>query len=121
MLFSDVKALLRTRHGDEAVQKCLAEIDNVFLTTLQSVQPTMSCDRRCFELYGYDILLDTDLKPWLIEVHIPTHSCFLCARNCSHHGSRTKASLPSSSFVPPSISLTPLVSVGHLSEVLHRS
>lgn len=68
MLFTDVKALLRSRHGDAAVKKCLEEIDNVFITSLLSVQPMMSSDRRCFELYGYDILLDTDLKPWLIEV-----------------------------------------------------
>ena len=37
--------------------------------SLKAVAPVMVSDRHCYECYGYDIIVDDRLKPWLIEVN----------------------------------------------------
>ena len=37
--------------------------------SLKAVAPVMVSDRHCYECYGYDIIVDDALKPWLIEVN----------------------------------------------------
>ena len=39
---------------------------DVVIHSLLAVQHVVTADRHCFELFGYDILLDENLKPWLI-------------------------------------------------------
>jgi hypothetical protein len=42
---------------------------NVILRSLLAVNKVLIHDRHCFEMYGYDLLFDTDLKVWLLEVN----------------------------------------------------
>ncbi|XP_076705145.1 putative tubulin polyglutamylase TTLL9 isoform X2 [Callospermophilus lateralis] len=60
---------LASRHGPQAVEALFRDMDNIFIKSLQSVQKVIISDKHCFELYGYDILIDQDLKPWLLEVN----------------------------------------------------
>ena len=51
------------------------EIADVIRMTLQSVSSKINDNMRkhCFEIFGYDFMIDRDLKPWLIEVN--TNPC----------------------------------------------
>jgi tubulin polyglutamylase TTLL9 len=68
-LMSQVKQYLITRHGKEAVYQMLRDLDNVFITSVQAVHPVVVQNNHSFEVYGFDILLDEDLKPKLLEIN----------------------------------------------------
>merc|ERR1719409_1648609 len=53
----------------EKVDGLFSAIQDVVVYSLLSVQKVMIQDKHCFELYGYDIMISSDLKPWLIEVN----------------------------------------------------
>ncbi|EOD08105.1 tubulin tyrosine ligase, partial [Emiliania huxleyi CCMP1516] len=51
------------------IGKLFAEMQEMIIASLLAVQKVMIQDKHAFEMYGYDIMVDDQLKPWLIEVN----------------------------------------------------
>ena len=65
----NLRLFLEQTRGKQASDKCFDEIKNIIYISLKSVQSVIINDKHCFEMYGYDILIEDNLKPWLIEVN----------------------------------------------------
>lgn len=46
-----------------------ANIKELVIKSLVAVEDRMSFQPNCFEVFGFDVLMDEDLRPWLIEVN----------------------------------------------------
>ncbi|KAK3283097.1 hypothetical protein CYMTET_9192, partial [Cymbomonas tetramitiformis] len=65
----DLKLFLLSRHPADLVHQAFLAIESLILRSLLAVANTIINDKHSFELYGYDIMIDDRLKPWLIEVN----------------------------------------------------
>ena len=51
-------------------EKTLPGMKQIIVETLKSGSETIIGNPQCFEMYGFDIVLDYKYKPWLIEVNL---------------------------------------------------
>jgi len=64
-----LKLYLIARHGRDRVNKLFEQMQLLIIRTLLSAQKLLINDKHCFEVYGFDILVDDKLAPWLLEVN----------------------------------------------------
>ncbi|CAK1547221.1 unnamed protein product [Leptosia nina] len=69
MGIQNLKLYLEGTRGRVVTERLFEEMQWLIVHSLKAVAPVMVNDRHCFECYGYDIIIDDNLKPWLIEVN----------------------------------------------------
>lgn len=66
---NNFKLYLSATRGEAMVQKLFIRISAIIKHSLKAVQPVIHSGKHFFECFGYDILIDDTLKPWLLEVN----------------------------------------------------
>ena len=64
-----LKMHMISQFGAETTDAVFWEMQMIIIRSLLSASSVMINDKHCFELYGFDVMIDDTLKPWLIEVN----------------------------------------------------
>ncbi|CAD2212679.1 tubulin tyrosine ligase [Angomonas deanei] len=67
--FRNVLLYIQGRYGAYVAEGLATSIEFLIYHSLKAMDTVMFNDKHSFELYGYDILIDEDVKPHLIEVN----------------------------------------------------
>lgn len=70
MFIEDFQEYLLNENCSDVYEDIIEEkIKTVIINTLESVQDSFEYKKGCFELYGFDIMIDEEFNVWLIEVN----------------------------------------------------
>jgi tubulin polyglutamylase TTLL9 len=59
-----LKLFMMSRHGTSVADKVFYDIQLIIIHSLLAVQPIIMNDKHCFELYGYDVMIDDEVRGW---------------------------------------------------------
>lgn len=65
----NLRLFLEGTRGSAATERLFEDMGWIIIHSLKACQNVMINDKHCFECYGYDIMIDNELKPWLLEVN----------------------------------------------------
>ncbi|XP_015850332.1 putative tubulin polyglutamylase TTLL2 isoform X2 [Peromyscus maniculatus bairdii] len=71
------------RNGDVDDLLLWQKIKHMVILTVLAVAPSVPVAYNCFELFGFDILIDENLKPWLLEVNYSPALSLDCSTDVS--------------------------------------
>ena len=70
MFIEEFQEYLQDIHCQDIYEEIIEDkIKTLIINTLESVQDTFEYKKGCFELYGFDVMIDEDFNCWLIEVN----------------------------------------------------
>ena len=64
------KSYLKSQGGKSWDGDIQPKMREIIVNTLRAVQDSIEQKSQCFELFGFDLILDEKLTPWLLEVNL---------------------------------------------------
>ena len=65
----ELRLFLEASRGERSADLLFQRMEALLVHSLFAVQSKITSYKQCFEVFGFDVLIDEDLRPWLLEVN----------------------------------------------------